>query len=324
MKDFDDEISFKPLSEGLGFHQKQIKLEAGSLDFFSPEPIPVITPNTSVKKSEPLFMNTLKNMSQSSTQSSVQPIIQSKAQSTILSTSQHKIQSSIQHQVQNSTSKKESVSNDLTPVWSQPATKTQNSWGGNVDLGLTPREDGIVDRDSLSRPVLIDNPFYVPRSSVSPVEVVTLKFSGHDGLRKVKTKPVTTSFLAITMDVLTLISLCMILLTFYFASLGQSLSEVILEIPHNAALKNQFFGLTISIGFLYLIISRCVFGRTIGEWMFHMQLGSIKDQEKSTYPVRVFIRTLIVFVTGLIFFPIISFAFKKDFLASFCGLELHA
>lgn len=294
MKEFDDDISFKPLSEGLGFHQKQIKLEVGNLDFVKSDVIPSLVPNSNTKKKEDLFSNSIVSNS----------LIQKNAKSSV--------------------AQKESLDKDITPVWSLPASKTQNSWGGNVDLGLTPREDGIVDRDSLSRPVLIDNPFYVPRSSVSPVEVVTLKFSGHDGLRKVKTKPVSTSFLAIMMDVLTLISLCMILLTFYFASLGQSLSEVILEIPHNAALKNQFFGLTISIGFLYLIISRCVFGRTIGEWMFHLQLGSVTDQEKSTYPVRVFIRTLIVFVTGLVFFPILSYVFKKDFLANFCGLELHA
>lgn len=269
MKDFEDELDFKPLSEGLGFHQKQVKLEAGHLDFVQSQQSPA----------------------------SIKPIYK--------------------------TGEKEKIPNEILPIWSQSATKTQNSWGGNVDLGLTPQEDGIIDRDSISRPLIIDNPFYVPRPSVSPVEVVTLKFSGHDGLRKMKTKPVTTSFMAILMDVFTLISLCMIFLTFYFASQDQSLSEVIIAIPHNPVLKNQFMGLTISIGFLYLIFSRCVFGRTIGEWMFHMQLGSTKDQEKSIYPIKVFIRTLFVFLTGLIFFPIVSYLFKKDYLVYMSGLELH-
>ncbi len=278
MEDIDEEIQFKPLSDGLGFHQKKIKLEAGNLDFLS----------LGAASKQGIQKNNVH----------VTPVIK----------------------LENKT---EDFKKELTPVWSQKASKTQHSWGGDVDLGLTPREDGVVDRDSLSRPLLIDNPFYVPRTSLSPVEVVTLKFSGHDGLRKVKTKPAVTSFLAIMMDVLTLISLCMIFLTFYFASTGQSLSEVILAMPHNAALKNQFVGLTISIGFLYLIISRCLFSRTIGEWMFHLQLGTEEDQDRSTYPVRVFIRTLVVFATGFILFPITSYFFKKDFLVYFTGLELH-
>lgn len=264
MKDFDfeDDLDFKPLSKGLGFHQKkELKFQADNLDFAAP---------TSDSKSEP----------------------------------EHETES-------------------VTPVWSKSPSKTQNSWGGDVDLGLAPKEDGIVDRDTFSQPLLIDNPFYVPKKPYSPVEVVTLKFSGHDGLRKVKTKPVTTSFLAIIMDVLTLISLCMIFSTLYFASTGQSLSDVILALPYNTALKNQFFALTLSIGFMYLIVARCFFGRTIGEWMYHLQLGSVVDQEKSSYPLKVFVRTIIVFATGFIVFPILSSLLKKDYLFYLSGLELH-
>lgn len=258
---FDDELDFKPLSKGLGFHQKQLKFHAENLDFAAPT-------SDSIEES--------KNNSES-----------------------------------------------MTPVWSKSPSRTQNSWGGDVDLGLAPQEDGIVDRDTFSQPLVIDNPFYVPKKSQSPVEVVTLKFSGHDGLRKVKTKPVTTSFLAITMDVLTLISLCMIFSTLYFATTGQSLSDVILALPYNAALKNQFFALTLSIGFMYLIVSRCFFGRTIGEWMYHLQLGSVLDQEKASYPLKVFVRTFIIFATGFILFPILSYVLRKDYLVYLSGLELH-
>ncbi len=269
-QDFVDELDFKPLSKGLGFHQKkELKFQVENLDFAAP---------TTESKSEVNF---------------------------------------------ETSSELNQINESLTPVWSKSPSKTQNSWGGDIDLGLAPREDGMVDRDTFSQPMVIDNPFYVPKKAYSPVEVVTLKFSGHDGLRKVKTKPVTTSFLAIIMDVLTLISLCMIFSTLYFASTGQSLSEVILELPYNAALKNQFFALTLSIGFMYLIVSRCFFGRTIGEWMYHLQLGSTDDQEKSSYPLKVFLRTFIVFASGFIIFPILSYLLKKDFLFYLSGLELH-
>jgi hypothetical protein len=287
--DFDEEIDFKPLSKGLGFHQKKLNFEAENLSFSAPN-----------------------NFSGSNNLSS--------SDSELMETNEFK---SPIHIEKDDESFSAEPSSSLKPVWSTAPSKTQNSWGGDVDLGLAPREDGIVDRDTFSQPLVIDNPFYVPKKPYSPVEVVTLRFSGHDGLKKDKSKPVNPSFVAILIDVLTLISLCMIFSTLYFASTGQSLSDVILAMPYNSALKNQFIGLTMSIGFLYLIISRCFFGRTIGEWMFHLQLGSLRDQEKPTYPLRVFIRTFIVFATGFVLFPLISYLFKKDFLVYFSGLELH-
>jgi hypothetical protein len=274
MNEFDDEIQFKPLSEGLGFHQKKIPLQANHLDF----------------SAEPRVKSDFK----------IEP----------------------KSMVHSQTQIKEDKSS-LVPVWNKSATKVQNSWAGHIDLGLSPQEDGLVDRDSLNSNTSLNNPFYNPLKPVSPVEVVTLKFSGHDGLKKDKSKPNQGSVLAIMMDVLTLISLCMIFMTLYFSVRGQSFTEVIMQLPYNVALKNQFVSLTLSIGFLYLIVSRCLFGRTIGEWMFHLQLGSLKDQEKHTYPVKVFIRTLLVFLTGFLLFPILSVAFKKDFLVYFTGLELH-
>lgn len=284
-EDFDLDIEFKPLSKGLGFHQKKLQFEAENLSFDDQEDQALVTKVAEV------------------------PVLQKPT----LSASAISL---FDNEADGGTA-------ELTPVWSKEPSKNQNSWGGDVDLGLAPKEDGIVDRDTFSQPLVIDNPFYVPQKPQSPVEVVTLRFSGHDGLKKDKSKPTNPSMLAIVMDVLTLISLCMIFSTMYFASTGQSLSEVILAMPYNAALKNQFVGLTLSIGFLYLIISRCFFGRTIGEWMYHLQLGSLRDQEKASYPLRVFVRTFIVFATGFVVFPLLSYFLKKDFLVYFSGLELH-
>lgn len=294
--DLDLDLEFKPLSKGLGFHQKKYQYEAENLSFDEPDKMEEksfsLKADLSAKKEKVDFAAPFESLIKAP-----KPIETPK------------------------------ISNDdenVTPVWSQQPSKTQNSWGGDVDLGLAPREDGIVDRDTFSQPLIIDNPFYIPQQKPhSPVEVVTLRFSGHDGLKKDRTKPVNPSLAAILMDVLTLISLCMIFSTLYFASTGQSLSEVILEMPYNSALKNQFIGLTLSIGFLYLIIARCFFGRTIGEWMYHLQLGSLRDQEKASYPLKVFIRTFVVFISGFVVFPLISYFLKKDFLVYFSGLELH-
>ncbi len=271
MKDseLDENIDFKPLSSGLGFHQKKVRFEADNLDFAAPHSKAEIT-----KPTYPSF----------------------------------------------------DLSDQFGDELKEPkkkVVKNQNSWGGDIDLGLAPKEDGVVDRDTFSNPTVVDNPFYVPKKVSSPVEVVTLRFSGHDGIRKDNSKPIKPSLLAIMMDVLTLISLCMIFSTLYFASTGKSLTDVILAMPYNGALKSQFFALTLSIGFLYLIVARCFFGRTIGEWMYHLHLGSLCDQDKATYPLRVFIRTFVIFISGFVLFPILSHFFNKDLLVYFSGLELH-
>lgn len=284
MSDFEDNLEFKPLSQGLGFHQKESTPAIDELSLTNRVDIPEsFDIDIKPKKLESLDLSQVQKKSVVETQ----------------------------------------ISDEKpTPVWKQNHIK-QNSWGGDVDLGLMPMTDGVVEGGLESNSALIDNPFFIPRKTISPVEVVTLRFSGHDGLKKKSFKPILGSFTAILMDVLTLISLCMIAMTLFLGATGSSLSEVLVNLPNDPTGKAQFLSLTMTVGFLYLVLSRCFFGRTIGEWMFHLQMGSNEDQQKSSYPMRVLIRTFFVFATGFILFPLLSWFVKKDILIYFSGLEMH-
>ncbi len=78
-----------------------------------------------------------------------------------------------------------------------------------------------------------------------------------------------------------------------------------------------------SVLVLYLVLSRSFFGSTLGEWVFDMQLGKPQNQNKIAYPIRVFWRSLIVLLTGVVTIPLLSLIARKDLAASFSGLELY-
>lgn len=78
-----------------------------------------------------------------------------------------------------------------------------------------------------------------------------------------------------------------------------------------------------SVLLLYLVLSRSFFGSTLGEWVFDLQLGKPQSQDKITYPVRVFWRSLIVLLSGLVTLPLLSIILRRDLAASVCGLELY-
>lgn len=75
--------------------------------------------------------------------------------------------------------------------------------------------------------------------------------------------------------------------------------------------------------FLYTVISRSFYGMTLGDWALDMQLGS-KEQRKSVYyPVRVSVRFFVNLVFGLVLLPFLSVIFRKDLSGSISGLNLY-
>ena len=299
--DADAEINFHPLSEGLGFKsnkpssktsKREQSSSLASRNFLNPH------------GEEALSLKTQRALENNSMESQ---------------TSEHQESLQSSNPVQESSSEE----NLFSPSLGRPKSRRQESWAGDIDLGGGPPVDGVVEEVPDVGSTVIDNPFFTPSKPISPVEVVTLKFSGHDGLQKKPARPGLFSLMAIFMDVLTLISLIMISSTVYFGSTSYGLSEFLFQLPYNPAFKAQVIGVTLSLGFLYLVLSRCFFGRTIGEWMFRLQLGSSEDQEKATYPVRVLIRSFFILISGFLVFPIFSLLFRKDLLFYLSGLSLY-
>jgi len=81
--------------------------------------------------------------------------------------------------------------------------------------------------------------------------------------------------------------------------------------------------LYISVYQIYVIISRSFFGKTLGEWTFDFQMGSLEQQKSAFYPIRVLLRSLIIVLTGVVVLPLFSFIFRRDIAAYFSGLQLY-
>lgn len=85
------------------------------------------------------------------------------------------------------------------------------------------------------------------------------------------------------------------------------------------ATASLFFGVT----FIYMILNRSFLGFTPGEWAYDLRMGSPEDLKKKMYPVRLALRQLLIFSTGLIPLTLMSNLLNKDLAGKVTGLHLH-
>jgi len=81
-------------------------------------------------------------------------------------------------------------------------------------------------------------------------------------------------------------------------------------------------GLIASVTWIYLVGHRVFLGFTPGEWVFDQRLGTPEEFGTAEYALKAIARSTIVLLTGLIVFPIISFAMNRDYLGKLLGVEL--
>ena len=80
-----------------------------------------------------------------------------------------------------------------------------------------------------------------------------------------------------------------------------------------------FIGVTLA----YCMLSRGLFGSTLGDWAFDVRLGMESQRLHFMYPFQVLFRTLIVISTGWVILPLLSIAFGRDLAYYFSGLKLY-
>ncbi len=85
-------------------------------------------------------------------------------------------------------------------------------------------------------------------------------------------------------------------------------------------LSALYFGVTL----FYFMLSRGLFGSTLGDWAFDVQLGSETERAHIMYPFQVIFRTLMIVLTGVFIIPVVSITFGKDIAFYFSGLKLYS
>ena len=85
----------------------------------------------------------------------------------------------------------------------------------------------------------------------------------------------------------------------------------------------EIFALYWGVLLVYYVLARSLYGSTLGDWAFDVQLGTAEERVHGMYPFQVFFRLLVILVTGVIFVPLASMGFRKDLAKKFSGLSLY-
>lgn len=145
---------------------------------------------------------------------------------------------------------------------------------------------------------------------------------GHDSMAPAL-EAVPVSFASACLDMIMIFALFLVFLVSLLLVTNVELSSVIYHIENNSATKLSMFVLCLTVMQIYVVLSRALFGRTLGEWTFDMQMGKEEDQRNETYPLRVLGRSLLILATGIITLPILSLIFNQDLAARWTGVQLY-
>lgn len=74
---------------------------------------------------------------------------------------------------------------------------------------------------------------------------------------------------------------------------------------------------------IYILLTRSFCGFTLGEWTWALQVGRAEQIKKSWYPLLVLWRSVLVFATGFVLFPVLSILTRRDVLYYLTGLQLY-
>ncbi len=191
----------------------------------------------------------------------------------------------------------------------------KNAWAGDVDFGKDqPIDDGVVSPLKDIRENLPWEP--VPFSE-------RLRHSGHDGLVKKNLKSVNVSFVAVILDFVFMVSLFFVGLMFLLMFFDFRAEDFFSLIQTDTAFQmaNAFWAF--GVMFFYLFFSRLIWGKTLGEWTSHQQVGTRKQQLNPLYPLRLFFHCLIALITGYFVVHLLSVLIGRDLLSKISGLSLY-
>lgn len=136
--------------------------------------------------------------------------------------------------------------------------------------------------------------------------------------------PVTSSFTSAVIDALVIAGLTALFLVTLIVFTKVDLIAVVLHTQAPASVWMEIGAIFLGVYLLYYMCTRGLWGSTLGDWAFDIQLGLESDRVKWYYPALVIARMGVVAVTGFVVLPLISFLAKKDVIGSLTGIGLYA
>lgn len=134
---------------------------------------------------------------------------------------------------------------------------------------------------------------------------------------------VSSSFTSALLDALVVIGLTALFLVALVMITGIDLIAVLMHpgTPLQTTLEVAAMGFGIYL--LYFMSARGIWGSTLGDWAFDIQLGMEPDRSNWFYPFQVIGRMIVIALTGFVIVPLLSFLLKKDLAYYFSGLKLY-
>lgn len=134
----------------------------------------------------------------------------------------------------------------------------------------------------------------------------------------------TSSFASAAIDALIVLGLASLFVVSLVAITGVDIVAMLTSRELSGRTMMELGLLYAGVTLFYFMLSRGLFGSTLGDWAFDIQLGSEKERNHIMYPFQVIFRTFVILVTGVFIVPIVSLAFGKDMAYYFSGLKLYS
>lgn len=295
-----EDFEFKPITEGLGFHKKQVSLKEETK---KAQDHIVRTTNLVLEK------NDLQKIRQPETVKSVRDLISSFPALDGLDFIEEESKQKIQV-------KEPLPRKDVGLAQLQPEQVLRSV---DPELKVNPevfnRKIDVVDV----------KPLVAAKIETAPVATTTAipekKLSEKKMVMTLEDK--NPSLGAYLIDAFTIIGLTNV---FMAALLFVTEVDVVYVLSHPATdifTKISVGVVCISVSFFYLVIARTFFNKTLGEWTSDTQMGTNLQTASMSYPLRVTFRAFVTIITGIVVLPLLSLLMKKDIVGSICGLKLQ-
>jgi hypothetical protein len=301
-----EEFEFKPLTEGLGFHKKA---EKGSAPEIQQQPV-----------------NAQKSQSISDLIASLPPAMD------FVDNEQPKPES--RPQIFQPLGRKEYVSPDPVDIKNRDVGSTafppvQQTTRSSMNSTMAPTP---TLRSPLAAPTANDITRSFPhleknRTSNTNAALrapTTAKTSAATPLAtNEKLRKVSASFAAAILDGMIAIGFASIFLVVLLTITQVDLNRMLASSTTDMQTYMQIGMLFLVVLNIYMISARGIFGSSLGEWAFDLQIGTRAEQRRPIYLVKIVWRMILVMATAFITLPILSKIFGRDLFAKLGAPQLY-
>lgn len=136
-------------------------------------------------------------------------------------------------------------------------------------------------------------------------------------------KKVPTAMFASIFDSVVAFTLAIVFMVAMMMVVEVDLLAMVLNAETQMLAQISFGALYLSVLSLYMVMSRSVATKTLGEWAFDIHLAQKNGQRSAIFPLLVIWRSLLMIGTGLVTLPLLSLLCRRDLASYLTGTQLY-